>query len=108
MQNNLIKEIYLKLSEKVLKEVDIKTEFVDFIDCNILDMEYKILLEIKDNKLFLIEAYFKILDRPIDEKSLIHYLSMLDKTKISKTEIIGKLLNSAERKNKFKSVLGQK
>ncbi|MGR5220939.1 DUF4214 domain-containing protein [Vibrio parahaemolyticus] len=58
------------------------------------------LLSIQNDVEFLYEAYYKILDRTIDEASLIHLSSKLKSKQITKKSVINSLFNSSERKVK--------
>ena len=58
------------------------------------------LLNIAEDKEFLYECYYKILDRMIDNNNLNHLLLELENGNVSRETIINNIFNSPERKKK--------
>ena len=71
---------------------------------SIYNFPYSKLLSIQNDVEFLYEAYYKILDRIVDETSLIHLSSKLRAKQITKKIVINSLFNSSERKIKKTSI----
>lgn len=103
-----MKDIYIQIQNKIHKNYEnhnhldepLLFELPEGIEYSIFDFPVSYLLNITNNQDFLIESYFKILDRPIDIESFNILLSKLDNKTTTKEKIIKSLTSSKECKIK--------
>ena len=101
-------ELLTNLVNDNLRKNDCKEiifENYEIIDFNIYKFPISLLLKIDDNKQFIYEAYYKILDRIVDDESFNRLLNQLNNNKISKEKIIRNLFNSEERRAKQTNII---
>ncbi len=100
-------EKLIKIINHNFKENGLRTlvfESYTNLEETIYDFPSQKLLCIKDNTKFLYEAYYKILDRVIDDRSYLILMKQLEENRISKLKIIENLCNSEECKIKKTSI----
>jgi len=103
-----MKDIYIKIQNQIHKNYETQNhldesllfELPEGIEYSIFDLPISYLLNITNNQDFLVESYFKILDRPIDMNSFNILLSKLDNKTTTKEKIIKSLTSSKECKIK--------
>ena len=96
--NRLTSIVNKNLSEENMEEIIF--ENYDNLDISIYDYPLSKLLKIDDNREFLYECYYKMLDRIIDNNNLNHLLIKLENREVSREVIIQNMFKSPERKNK--------
>ncbi len=100
------KDRYDKLTSIVnnnLAEYNINSivfENYDNLNISIYNYPLRKLLNITEDREFLYEVYYKILDRIIDINTLNHLLLKLKNKDIKREKIINNIFNSPERKKK--------
>ncbi len=92
-----------QLSKEGIEEIVFESHEAIYED--ILEFPINKLLDIKDDRQFLYEAYYKILDRIIDDKSFVHYSSQLENNHVTRKKLIKILFASDERKIKQTNII---
>lgn len=83
-------------------------ETYENINFNIYEFPLERLLAISDNKQFLYEACYKILDRIIDINSYNNFIEALNSGSATKASIINNLCNSKECKRKKTKIINKR
>ncbi|SHO80459.1 hypothetical protein MNB_SV-15-1327 [hydrothermal vent metagenome] len=93
--NRLISIVNSNLSNHNINNITF--ENYDNLDISIYNYPLSKLLSIDDDKEFLYEVFYKILDRIIDKNTLNHLLLKLKNREIKREKIIKNIFNSQER-----------
>jgi len=96
--NRLTSIVNKNLSQQNMEEIFF--ENYDNLDISIYDYPLSRLLSIDNDREFLYECYYKMLDRMIDNNNLNHLLVKLGNGSVSREVIIQNIFKSPERKNK--------
>lgn len=98
----MFQETYKKMIEIVNKNSKERLEFerADGIEYSIFNYPASKLLGLKNHRDFIKEAYYKVLDRPVDEENLEILFLQLDGGGVSRDKILHLLCVSTEAKAK--------
>ena len=98
----MFRDTYENLIEIVRSNSGERLEFerADGIEYSIFNYPVSKLLGLESHRDFIKEAYYKVLDRPVDDKNLEILFLQLDGGGVSREVILNSLINSTEASSK--------
>lgn len=98
----MLETVYQNLINLVQHNASSKIQFElpSCVHYSIFDYPASVLLKITDNEEFIKQVYLKLLDRGVEEPTLLTLKNKLDKSKITKQDVLKIIMDSEESKIK--------